>query len=426
MRKKDLMEIRKRLKKDSCTFTRMCGCLVNQQKSILLTINECFLNLEDNSFFKYLEIAKKTLSGTLDNNLLNLDLSEEAKTDTGVQDKLIKLKKSALKDPQLINDFYNSIINNYDYEGNYLILLFHDCYDVITKTKDNAKLDESEEVYEYVLCSICPVTLSKPCLRYYEDEQKIAPRVRDWIVEPPINGFLYPAFTDRSSDIDTVLYYTKNAKDTHTEFMEGTLGCITKATATEQKETFQNIIENSIGDDEKTKNVLMDIQDNLNNLVNDYPESDDDKPTLSQQDIEEVLEQSNLPSEITSKITEKYNDQFKDTPPVIEHLIDKKTLEQNEQRKKEERLKKKVNELQSKLNDKENGTNTVQIVNDYEDNHIIAADEEENHSTDYDIVLKVKPHKMSEIKSELVEGKKCLVIPINENEQAEVNGSKIL
>ena len=122
------------------------------------------------------------------------------------------LKASALKDEGLLERFYDLVIDSYDYTGNYLILLFHDAYDVITKTEDNLKLDESEEVYEYILCSLCPVTLSKPGLGYLEEENKIGVRLRDWIVAPPENGFLFSAFTDRSSDIHSLLYFTKEYK----------------------------------------------------------------------------------------------------------------------------------------------------------------------------------------------------------------------
>lgn len=75
-----------------------------------------------------------------------------------------------------MDTFYDLVIENYSYVGNYLILVFHDAYDVMTKTSDNNKLDESEEVYEYLLCAICPVTLTKPGLGYREDENRIGPR----------------------------------------------------------------------------------------------------------------------------------------------------------------------------------------------------------------------------------------------------------
>ena len=247
MRKKDILELKKRFKKDHCTFTKMCGCYVNGEKNILLKFRETFLNLEEDDYFKYLEIAKKVLSGTIGNNILelNFELNEEHINEKQLS--FMKLKNSGLKDDTLLNEFYNSIIENYDYTGNFLILIFHDAYDVITKTKDNVKLDESEEVYEYILCAICPVELSKAGLRYFEEENSIKSRTRDWVVEAPSNGFVFPAFINRSSDVNSIMYYTKNAKDTHPELMENALGCPTKQTHTEQKEVFNDIIRDALG-----------------------------------------------------------------------------------------------------------------------------------------------------------------------------------
>ena len=126
----------------------MCGCYVNGEKNILLKFRETFLNLEEDDYFKYLEIAKKVLSGTIGNNLLELTFPLNDEYINERQLSLMELKKSQLKDDKLLDDFYKLIIENYHYTGNFLILIFHDAYDIITKTTDNAKLDESEEVYE--------------------------------------------------------------------------------------------------------------------------------------------------------------------------------------------------------------------------------------------------------------------------------------
>ncbi len=144
MRKKDILELKKRLKKDHCTFTKMCGCYVNGEKNIILNFRETFLNLDEDEYFKYLEIAKKVMSGTIGNNILELNFPLNDYLVNERQVSLMKLKNSQLKDDELLNDFYKLVIDNYDYTGNFLILLFHDAYDVITKTKDNLKVDESE------------------------------------------------------------------------------------------------------------------------------------------------------------------------------------------------------------------------------------------------------------------------------------------
>ena len=440
MRKKDILELKKRFKKDQCTFSKMCGCYVNGEKNIILKFRETFLNLDEDEYFKYLEIAKKVLSGTIDNNILELKFPLNEDLINERQISLMQLKNSQLKDDNLLDNFYNIIINNYDYTGNFLILLFHDAYDVITKTRDNLKIDESEEVYEYVLCAICPVSLSGPGLRYFEEENKIKARIRDWVVDPPTNGFVFPAFIDRSSDVNSVMYYTKNAKDTHPELMENVLGCYSKQTVTIQKETFQSIIKDTFSADEKKADkIFSEIQENLNNMVDEYNDIYDDTDcepiSLTKDDVQNLLIESGVPEEITTKIEKSYVENFGNDLPLAENLIDAKVLKANEQRKKEEKLQKQVEILESRLEQIkretaiDSETNLSTELN--EDNQNLEesseTDIEENlenntDSQEYDVILKVKPEKIPQIKSQVIDGQKCIVIPVNEDEQATVNG----
>ena len=434
MRKKDILELKKRFKKDHCTFTKMCGCYVNGEKNILLKFRETFLNLEEDDYFKYLEIAKKVLSGTIENNILelNFELNEEHVNEKQLE--FMKLKNSQLKDDLLLDDFYNSIINNYDYEGNFLILIFHDAYDIITKTKDNAKLDESEEVYEYILCAICPVELSKAGLRYFEEENSIKSRTRDWVVEAPSNGFVFPAFINRTTDVNSIMYYTKNAKDTHPELMENVLGCPSKQTNTEKKETFNDIIRYALGPDEKkSDHFFMEIQESLNNKIEEHNIIHEDSETpifLTDEVIQDILNESGVPDEITTKIEKSYAESFGDTPPVADILIDNKALAAKAQKKKEEMLEKQVRILENKLErvTQDNSLNTEAAV-EVDSNNLI--EENENNTfndnlsevdNNYDIVLQVKPEKVSKIKSEIINGQKCIIIPVDEDEHTNVNG----
>ena len=434
MRKKDILELKKRFKKDHCTFTKMCGCYVNGEKNILLKFRETFLNLEEDDYFKYLEIAKKVLSGTIENNILelNFELNEEHVNEKQLE--FMKLKNSQLKDDLLLDDFYNSIINNYDYEGNFLILIFHDAYDIITKTKDNAKLDESEEVYEYILCAICPVELSKAGLRYFEEENSIKSRARDWVVEAPSNGFVFPAFINRTTDVNSIMYYTKNAKDTHPELMENVLGCPSKQTNTEKKETFNDILRDALGPDEKkSDHFFMEIQESLNNKIEEHNIIHEDSETpifLTDEVIQDILNESGVPDEITTKIEKSYAESFGDTPPVADILIDNKALAAKAQKKKEEMLEKQVRILENKLErvTQDNSLNTEAAV-EVDSNNLI--EENENNTfndnlsevdNNYDIVLQVKPEKVSKIKSEIINGQKCIIIPVDEDEHTNVNG----
>ena len=413
MNKKEILELKRRLKKDACTFTRMCGCYVDADRNKVTTIGETFLNLEDEEFYKYLEIAKKVLSGTVGNNILELEFPAEEEAPGGRQQFLMGLRESALKSDELTDAFYDLVIENYSYVGNYLILVFHDAYDVMTKTSDNNKLDESEEVYEYLLCAICPVTLTKPGLGYREDENRIAPRVRDWVVGVPDTGFVFPAFTDRSSDIHSVMFYTRDTKSPHTEFMEAGLGCGAKFTATEKKLTFQNIVREVIGEeDEKSSAILMDIHDNLNSLI---PVTAEDEPEpepviVTTTAIADVLSESGVSEEQAAVIGKTYEDVFADELPEAEQLVDPKLVEANGRRREKLDLIHEVENLRQQLED----TRALPVGDD-DDDEVPAV-------KTYDVILRVKPEKVPQIHAQVIDGRKCLVIPMEDDEHAAVNG----
>jgi hypothetical protein len=414
MNKKDILELKRRFKKDACTFTRMCGCYVDADHNKVTTIGETFLNLEDEEFYKYLEIAKKVLSGTVGNNMLELEFPTAEEAPGGRQQFLMGLRESALKNDELMDTFYDLIIDSYDYVGNYLILIFHDAYDVMTKTSDNNKLDESEEVYEYLLCAICPVTLTKAALGYREDENRIGPRIRDWVVGVPDTGFVFPAFTDRSTDIHSVLFYTRDTKTPHAEFMESGLGCGAKFTATEKKLTFQNIVKDVIGeDDDESEALFMDIQENINDLIpvteDETKEPEPVPMTLST--ISNVLAESGVSEEQAAAIEKTYEDIFGDEVPEAEHLVDPKLLEANAKRKEKLELVHQVENLKQQLEE----TRSLPVSDEESDEDVPVA-------KTYDVILRVKPEKVGQIHSQIIDGQKCLVIPMAEDEHAAVNG----
>jgi hypothetical protein len=423
MNKKEVLELKRRFKKESVTFTRLCGCYVDGNRNKICKWSSNFLNLEEDEFYKYLEIANKSLSGTLGNNLLELHFPIEEEAVGGRQQILMALRDTKLEDEALLDTYYDLVIDTYDHAGNYLILLYHDVYDVMTRTKDNINLDESEEAFAYLICAICPVDLSKPGLGYREDEQRIGARVRDWVVGAPDTAFLFPAFNDRSTDIHSTLFYTKNTKEPHSEFMTNGLGCGVERTATEQKMAFHSIVRNVLGpDDEETDEILLDIQQNLSDMVNEYAEThdeDDDPFVLDREVIDKVLSDSKIDETKAERIGKSVEEAFGEKLPVAEHVIDSKALAANEIRVEKMALEDQVGDLTLQLNakDDELKERTTQLIEKQEeiDNYIAE-------TKTYDVVLRVKPEKAAQIKSQIINGEKCLVIPMKEDEHATING----
>jgi hypothetical protein len=423
MNKKEVLELKRRFKKESATFTRLCGCYVDGNHNKICKFGNTFLNLEEDEFYKYLEIANKSLSGTLGNNLLELHFPIEEEAVGGRQQILMALRDTKLEDEALLDTYYDLVIDTYDHAGNYLILLYHDVYDVMTRTKDNLNLDESEEAFAYLICAICPVDLSKPGLGYREDEQRIGARVRDWVVGAPDTAFLFPAFNDRSTDIHSTLFYTKNTKEPHSEFMTNGLGCGVERTATEQKMAFHSIVRNVLGpDDEETDEILLDIQQNLSDMVNEYAEThdeDDDPFMLDREVIDKVLSDSKIDESKAERIGKSVEEAFGEKLPVAENVIDSKALAANEIRVEKMALEDQVGDLTLQLNakDDELKERTTQLIEKQEeiDNYIAE-------TKTYDVVLRVKPEKAAQIKSQIINGEKCLVIPMKEDEHATING----
>lgn len=423
MNKKEVLELKRRFKKEAATFTRVCGCYVDGNHNKVCKFGNTFLNLEEDEFYKYLEIANKALSGTIGNNLLELKFPIEKEEVGGRQHILMALRASKLEDENLLDTFYDLVIDTYDHAGNYLIVLFHDAYDVMTRTKDNNNLDESEEVYEYLICAICPVDLSKPGLGFLEDEHRIGPRVRDWVVGAVDTAFLFPAFNDRSTDIHSTLFYTKNTKEPHSEFMANGLGCGIERTATEQKMAFHSIVRNVLGaEDEHTDDVLLDLQQNLSDMIDEYAETHDDDEDaflLDKEVVTKLLADSDISEEKAAKIEKSVDEAFGEKPPAAENVIDSKALVQNELRVEKMALEDQVGTLTVQLNEKDEALaeRTSQLIEKQEeiDNYIAE-------TKTYDVVLRVKPEKASQIKSQVINGQKCLVIPMGEDEHATING----
>ena len=423
MNKKEVLELKRRFKKEAATFTRVCGCYVDGNHNKVCKFGNTFLNLEEDEFYKYLEIANKALSGTIGNNLLELKFPIEEEEVGGRQHILMALRASKLEDENLLDTFYDLVIDTYDHAGNYLIVLFHDAYDVMSRTSDNNNLDESEEVYEYLICAICPVDLSKPGLGFLEEEHRIGPRVRDWVVGAVDTAFLFPAFNDRSTDIHSTLFYTKNTKEPHSEFMANGLGCGIERTATEQKMAFHSIVRNVLGaEDEHTDDVLLDLQQNLSDMIDEYAETHDDDEDvflLDKEVVTKLLADSEISEEKAAKIEKSVDEAFGEKPPAAENVIDSKALVQNELRVEKMALEDQVGTLTVQLNEKDEALaeRTSQLIEKQEEIDNYTAE-----TKTYDVVLRVKPEKASQIKSQVINGQKCLVIPMDEDEHATING----
>lgn len=371
MNKKEILEIRKQYTHERCSIDRICSCYVDGEKNIKTTMREAFLSLPEEETFKYFKIFKQTLSGTIGKNLLNLEFPLEAENPGGPQDFLLRLRDSQLKDDILLEEFYNRIIENYYFPENYYIILIHVNYDVPGKAKDNSEMfDASDEVYEYLLCCLCPVKLSEPGLFYNMESNQIENRIRDWLVEAPVKGFLFPAFNDRSSDIHSMLYFSKAAEELQPEFIDRMFGAVLPLTAKTQKESFNTVIADTLGENADYETVRS-IHEHLIEMVEETKDSPEPL-ALTQPDVKRLFELSGVP---------------------------------------EERM-----EIFDKTFEAAAGERATLMASN------IANERKFNIETP-DVIIKVNPERTDLIETRIIDGKQCLVITVNDH--IEVNGVNV-
>lgn len=324
MIKKEISEIRKQFTPDDSVITRICGCYVDGDKDVKLKMKQAFHALPEEDAFKYFEIFKKSLSGAIGKNLINMEFPLEQEKAGGTQEFLLKLRDSKLEDDEIIDEFYNKIIENYSYGQNYYIVLIHGVYDVPGKAADGTTMeDASDTVYEYIMCNICHVNLSKAALGYRVEKNTIEERIRDWVVGPTEKAFLFPSFNDRESDIHETLYYTKNTKDMQPGFIENVLGSKqTPLSADDQKETFQAIIQETLGEDCNYKTV-SNIYDKTLELIDEN--ADNPEPlVLGKREIKNIISECVESTDDLNRFDKTYDEIAGDTELVATNLVSTK------------------------------------------------------------------------------------------------------
>ncbi|MCD7822310.1 MAG: DUF4317 domain-containing protein [Clostridiales bacterium] len=291
MIEKEVAELRRQLRPDRHSISRVYGCYVNEQKEIISTFEQPLGLLTEEENEQYLTLLKKVLSGGLGRSLLDIAFSTRQVAGSPEHGLLMQLRDSKLQDGESRQQFYEKVIGSVEFEGNYLILLAHNAYDVPFRSRDGARQDDaSEEVFSYVLCSICPVKRTKPGLSYDTSEQAFHTNKGDWLVSPPQLGFLFPAFDDRSTNLYNALLYSRNLEDSHSAFVEAVFHTEPPKPAAEQKKSFEAVLSNALGDDCRLE-VVQTVHEQLTNLITAHKESKSPEPlTVTRDEVGEMLD----------------------------------------------------------------------------------------------------------------------------------------
>lgn len=325
MNEREIAEIRRRFHPEKSSITQVHGCYVNSQKEIVSQFGQSLASTPQEETENILGVLKRSLSGGLGKNLTDIVFSTQQVVDSDEHRLLMALRDSGLKDDGVLAAFCQQVIENLDMEGPYLILLAYDCYDIPYRAKDGGMLpDGSNDVYSYILCSVCPVKETKPVLSYNVPDSVFQNRQADWLVSPPALGFLFPAFDDRCANLYSALYYTKNPAENHPELIDALFRAEPPMPAPLQEETFREILAESL-EDQCSYDVVQGVADRLREMVEEHKATKDPEPlAVSKSVLASVLRDCEVDEEKITAFAQRYEEDFGGQAVSPKNLVDQK------------------------------------------------------------------------------------------------------
>ena len=311
MNTKEISEIRKTLSPDRSTIASVCACYVNASGEIIAKFSRPLGMMSEDEAEKYLFIFKKTVSGSLSKNLFNID-NTPAQVSGGEEYKLLsRLRTSELGDTEALDAFYSLISKTVSMKENYVILLASAKYDVPFKHIDgNTLADDSSEIFSHIFCSICPVKASKASLTYDPDEKIFRNNAGASAVSAPELGFMFPAFDCRRTNIYGALFYTRNTKDTHSDFTEAVFGSDIPMPADAQEESFRALIAETLAD-ACDLTAIKEMRRQIEERIEEHKASGEEEPlTLDGGDLKEMLANCGASEERLAAFSESFRENF--------------------------------------------------------------------------------------------------------------------
>jgi hypothetical protein len=327
MNEKEIAEIKRRFNPQRSNITRIRGCCVSTEKAILSEFDQTLSFLTEDESEKILAILKKTLSGNLQRTLVDIEFSTKQVLEAPEHKALMDIRSSGLADDEAVKSLFERIIETVEMDTNYVIILANDKYDVPSHGVDGEKSGESNEVFNYFVCAICPIKTSKSQLGFYISGNPFRSVAADTVVCAPELGFMFPTFDDRTANIYKTMLYTKNTEADNSVFVEKLFGASAPIPAELQKETFGNILEQT-ADEECNLHLVKTLHNHIAEMIEEHKENKVEEPLmLDKRQISEVLGASGITEEQISAFEEKFESEFGEQKEISpRNLLDTKSF----------------------------------------------------------------------------------------------------
>lgn len=326
MNKKEVSEIKKNLSDDSGFFTinSVLTAFIDTDKKVRVCKVRPYTEILSDELDVIRDTLKKVLSTSVGKSFIEYQIPNEQYDQDGIQPLLYNLVKEKFQDDELVENFVNRVAQNIDYTPSFAIISAHCTYTVRVKNKNNDFNEDNTLDYNFMLTAFCQAELSDMGLVFSQDELSKKDNTEFVVSKSANDGFLYPTFSDRSPDVNAIMYYTKTYKKPNLSIIEDILGCEFIMSAQSEKAEFQNILKTVVGDD-LNYNVITSVNDKIKEII-DFNKNDTETTTIDKSRLKNILHEVGVDNEKLLALDTVYETSMDKNSFTASNIVDTKTV----------------------------------------------------------------------------------------------------
>lgn len=329
MNKKELNEIKKNFTEDSgfLVINSFFSAYIDPEKNVKYKECKPHSIIPDEEREVITESLKKVLTGTIGKHLVEYEFPNEAYEEGNAQKVLYDLVASKMNDEELTDAFLQKITANIDYAASFTVLAAHCTYTIKRKNKnDDIDLDNSTEEYNFIVTAICPANTNDIGLFYDEETGTISKKSNTEMIisRIPTDGFIYPVFSDRSPDVNHVMYFSKKADKPNISIIENVLDCEFVMSAENEKARFQQIL-STVVSDELNYNVITQVNEKIREVV-ELSKNETESAKLNDKQLKHILSDSGVSADKLEALEPAYKTLVGDVGLTASNLTDNRTV----------------------------------------------------------------------------------------------------
>ena len=273
---------------------------------------DSFNFMDETEQFVYMKLLKESLAGKVGKALLEYSVpTDNFKNDSGVQ-KLYELNQDGLVDEDTVKGLMMELVEKAMYDFPVCVTIADIIYNVPAEKSEDAMDDDEEfadeNVFRFILCNIIPLSFAEAEL-YYNDAKNELLRRKDEngslvLDKKATDSIMYPVLNDGASDVNYVLYKTKDPKHPNQYIIEEFLQCVYTMSGVDEQAKIVNALYGTFGE-ELDYDILSGMKEELKRI--EYEDSENPEVTkVTAKDLSKALENIGCDDETIVRFEKEY------------------------------------------------------------------------------------------------------------------------